>query len=637
MSATTVELNAGSGGAKELHDSLTTVNGGAAPAGAVAQVVKQAFGAAGEATLVSGADPMPVTGPITDAQLRASSVPTLLRAMGTDYWPGYSVPADSGEVALMRDPGGALVVRGAVTTDEGSYRCNFANSSLQVAIGTCTFTNGSRAVTGSGFTSVDLHKGDYTKLGADAESALMQIESVDSDTALTLVDPYTGTGGTGAAVRQVVKSSTGSGATITVASGQCTISAGTTASAISEIERDVDYIPITKQSRVSVSQRIVNQDIYIGSYDEGAVSPRYFAWFHLTGTTNTAIICESAFNPTTAPSAAETESTTVSYPNGGTSAAAATYRVEAQPDRVRFYIDGVLVAEHTKAIPRPMDALTSTVRVVNGATPPASSTSIVIDYDSCQNFNELQVGNASEAENVVASQPPMKEFAYSAAGVIAINTDLLVIDCSQLRAINIQCTSMGTTGVVTGAWSNNGTTWVNATLITSTGASASTLNASGLWYTPVFARYFRLRLTTATTAGTTTLAVNGCQFDRPIWVATQQVTPVTPTQTFTNSLATTNATSTKASAGTVWSIHASNINAAACYLKLYNKTSAPTVGTDVPVLTIPLPPGAVTQIDGGSNGIRFGTGIAWAVTTAAADSDTGAVAANEIKVAIAYT
>ena len=107
--------------------------------------------------------------------------------------------------------------------------------------------------------------------------------------------------------------------------------------------------------------------------------------------------------------------------------------------------------------------------------------------------------------------------------------------------------------------------------------------------------------------------------------------------TFTNSLATTNATSTKASAGTVWSIHASNINAAACYLKLYNKTSAPTVGTDVPVLTIPLPPGAVTQIDGGSNGIRFGTGIAWAVTTAAADSDTGAVAANEIKVAIAYT
>lgn len=115
------------------------------------------------------------------------------------------------------------------------------------------------------------------------------------------------------------------------------------------------------------------------------------------------------------------------------------------------------------------------------------------------------------------------------------------------------------------------------------------------------------------------------------------VQPVTPTQTFTNSAATTNATSTKASAGTVWSIHASNINAAARYLKIYNKASAPTVGTDVPVLTVPLPAGQVVQIDGGSTGIRFGTGIAWALTVTAADSATDAVAASEIKVAISYT
>lgn len=114
-------------------------------------------------------------------------------------------------------------------------------------------------------------------------------------------------------------------------------------------------------------------------------------------------------------------------------------------------------------------------------------------------------------------------------------------------------------------------------------------------------------------------------------------TPVTPTQTFTNSAASTNATSTKASAGTLWSVVASNINAAARYLKLYNKASAPTVGTDTPVLTIPIPAGGVVQVDGGSNGIRFGTGIAWAVTASAADSDTTAVATGEIKVCIAYT
>jgi len=114
-------------------------------------------------------------------------------------------------------------------------------------------------------------------------------------------------------------------------------------------------------------------------------------------------------------------------------------------------------------------------------------------------------------------------------------------------------------------------------------------------------------------------------------------TPVTPTQTFTNSAASTNATSTKASAGTVWSIVANNINAAVRYLKLYNKASAPVVGTDTPVLTIPIPAGGLAQVDGGSNGIRFGTGIAWALTASAADSATDAVAAGDIKVAIAYT
>lgn len=113
--------------------------------------------------------------------------------------------------------------------------------------------------------------------------------------------------------------------------------------------------------------------------------------------------------------------------------------------------------------------------------------------------------------------------------------------------------------------------------------------------------------------------------------------PVTPTQAFVNSAATTNATSTKASAGTVWSIVATNTNAAARYLKLYNKASAPTVGTDVPVLTIALPAGGLAQVNGGSNGLRFATGIAWALTVSAADSATDAVAASEIKVGIAYT
>lgn len=104
------------------------------------------------------------------------------------------------------------------------------------------------------------------------------------------------------------------------------------------------------------------------------------------------------------------------------------------------------------------------------------------------------------------------------------------------------------------------------------------------------------------------------------------------------SAASTNATSVKASAGQVYGWAAYNLNAAARYLKLYNKASSPTVGTDTPVMTILIPgntAGAGTNIEM-PNGIAFGTGIAMAITTGIADADTGAVAANEIVVNLWY-
>lgn len=104
------------------------------------------------------------------------------------------------------------------------------------------------------------------------------------------------------------------------------------------------------------------------------------------------------------------------------------------------------------------------------------------------------------------------------------------------------------------------------------------------------------------------------------------------------SAATTNATSVKASAGIVGFIYAVNLNAAVRYLKLYNKASAPTVGTDTPVATLPIP--ASTTGAGFfitiPVGVNFSTGIAFALTTGVADSDTAAVAANEILLWLGY-
>lgn len=92
--------------------------------------------------------------------------------------------------------------------------------------------------------------------------------------------------------------------------------------------------------------------------------------------------------------------------------------------------------------------------------------------------------------------------------------------------------------------------------------------------------------------------------------------------------ATTNPTSAKATPGDVWKVTGYNAAAALRYLKLYNKASAPTVGTDTPVATIALPATAAFTID--FEQMQFTAGIAYAFTTGVADADTGALTLADI-------
>lgn len=102
------------------------------------------------------------------------------------------------------------------------------------------------------------------------------------------------------------------------------------------------------------------------------------------------------------------------------------------------------------------------------------------------------------------------------------------------------------------------------------------------------------------------------------------VTVTTPSGTAYSAATTasTNAASVKSSAGNLFEITVSNPTATAAYVKLYNKASAPTVGTDVPVVTIPAAAGTFQNVKFGANGKRFATGIAIATTAAAAATDT---------------
>lgn len=128
----------------------------------------------------------------------------------------------------------------------------------------------------------------------------------------------------------------------------------------------------------------------------------------------------------------------------------------------------------------------------------------------------------------------------------------------------------------------------------------------------------------------------------PVTAASDQTVTVKGTTTSNgltasrvNAAASTNATNLKASAGNIFEIDVYNVAAYDVFLKLYNKASAPTVGTDTPVWTIPIKAGT-----GFSRvfpmGRQFGTGISYAITKLQADSDTTATVASDVTGTIAW-
>lgn len=93
-----------------------------------------------------------------------------------------------------------------------------------------------------------------------------------------------------------------------------------------------------------------------------------------------------------------------------------------------------------------------------------------------------------------------------------------------------------------------------------------------------------------------------------------------------------NAVSLKATAGRLYLLVASNLTASAKFVKLYNKTSAPTVGTDVPVLTFPVQANQTVTLysDSPDGGLPFSAGVAFAMTGAVGDADATALAAGDM-------
>ncbi len=176
-----------------------------------------------------------------------------------------------------------------------------------------------------------------------------------------------------------------------------------------------------------------------------------------------------------------------------------------------------------------------------------------------------------------------------------------------------------------------------------TGRAASSLAASAAqayaWELSVNAYTFvRIRCTTSVTATSiaTWTIVRGSYATEPVPAiqthavtqsGTWNFTPATLTEYSLVSTAGTNTGVVRNASSVLYELSISNVTAAGIYVKLYKKASAPTVGTDVPFMTIKVPAGDFVEIGFGPMGKRMATGTAIAITAGPLATDTAAVGA----------
>ena len=91
----------------------------------------------------------------------------------------------------------------------------------------------------------------------------------------------------------------------------------------------------------------------------------------------------------------------------------------------------------------------------------------------------------------------------------------------------------------------------------------------------------------------------------------------------------------KASAGQIYGWFLYNQAASTRYVKFYDKTTAPTIKTNTPFLTLPIPAGGGANVAFPS-GIPFSLGIGIGATTAIADNSTANPSANDVIANVLY-
>jgi hypothetical protein len=344
---------------------------------------------------------------------------------------------------LSIDYSGNLKSRSQVITDEGGFRTDFDGTSVFTELsGTCSFTNGSKTVIGSGtsfLSEVDLD--DYVGKSLITTEYFERVARVCSDTELELDEPYTGSTGTATGYKSQWKVYNSNALGTTINGSKLSMNIGASSGAYLAIYRSADYLPIVVSANICITDRRTNQLVAWGFTDT------------LSTPVSQALVIFDGYNSTSIKFRTSTDSsyileTTVILPDGATTDGYLDYRIAIRPEVATLRVGGKIVAQHTIHIPSPYTELYAGAIIYNTGVP-SGNTILCIDEMLIYSFDSLETVARQGNPNSVPNAWPIKVTDGIGTAAILEQNDGYDAPVVSRLAVNIGSPEVGIRGVAT--------------------------------------------------------------------------------------------------------------------------------------------------------------------------------------------
>lgn len=339
-------------------------------------------------------------------------------------------------------------------------------------------------MTYSGATTFNIKPGRYSNSSFDQADDMVKIKSVQRKFRDTFSSASVNTTNWSTSI--------GAGGGISQTGGTLVMTSGTTANAVTSVTGNITFtIPFRLSIGLTLSQRIANQDFYVEliSVDDNGVPDGKHSAAWLFNGTNASTAIYSVQNGGLSP-LLSSSSFVVTTASGG------LYEIEPFADEAWFHsstMDSTTGRSNSyrrhQQTPDPNAKYVCRLRWVNGATPPASTTTATVQYIAIQDYAELTAEiTAGRGQNV----------AGQAIGVNIVSQPSLTSGSNAVGDVGIQYRT-NTTGAASVASVLSGTT----TASTSVKASAGRLLGFHLQNSAASLRSVKLFNATSVTMGTT--------------------------------------------------------------------------------------------------------------------------------------